>query len=265
MKKITKEIITNYKLILILAINDFKQKYLWSYLGIIWGLIHPCVTILLYWFIFQMPNIEISGDNTPYILWLLAGLVPWFFFQETIISSSRVFLDYNYLVKKVVFKIEILPIVRILSGLFIHIIFIGFMLIIYIFNKQLIFPYFLQILYYTFTMVILITGMSYMTSSITVVFKDLTPIINIFLQAGTWITPIMWDIKKTIDLPIINLILKLNPMYYIVNGFRDSLLYHTWFWERPKQTFYFWFITILFLGFGTKIFKRLQPDFTDII
>ena len=114
-----------------LAVNDFKTKYAASYLGIIWAFIQPVVTVLVYWFVFS----KVRGGGArevPYILWLIAGLVPWFFFQDGMNAGANALIEYHYLVKKVVFPIEVLPQVKLVSALFVHLFFIGVMLVLYV-------------------------------------------------------------------------------------------------------------------------------------
>ena len=97
--------------------------------------------------------------------------------------------------------------------------------------------------------------------------RDLTQIINIILQVGVWLTPIMW-IVETSPLqghPVIMKILKLNPMYYIVSGYRDTFLMKTWFFQHAGWTAYFWVFTILCFLFGSWVFKRLRIHFADVL
>ena len=91
------ELFQNRKLIWKLAINDFKTRYAGSYLGIFWAFVPPVITVLLYWFVFGvvMPNraTNIRGDmELPYILWLIVGIVPWFFFSLSHCILFRVHL-----------------------------------------------------------------------------------------------------------------------------------------------------------------------------
>ena len=58
---------------------------------------------------------------------------------------------------------------------------------------------------------------------------------------------------------------KLNPFYYIVAGYRDSMLTGSFFWERPRLTIYFWVFTIVIGLIGLKVFKRLRPHFSDVL
>ena len=131
------EVIHNHKLVFSLAKNDFKTKFAGSYLGVIWAFIQPVVTILVYWFVFQKAmgvgeQPIRSGGSAPYILWLTAGLVPWFYFSEVLSAGTVVLHEYNYLVKKVVFPINILPVVKAVSSLFVHGFFVLFTLVVYL-------------------------------------------------------------------------------------------------------------------------------------
>lgn len=258
------ELKSSKNLIWNLSKNDFKTKYAGSYLGIIWAFIQPIVTILVYWFVFGFglkSGSPLAG--VPFIVWFMAGLVPWFFFQEALINATNCMIEYSYLVKKVLFKISILPIVKIISALFVHLVFIGFLFVvsaIYGFYPSF---YTLQLIYYSFCTFFMALALSYATSAIILFFKDLGQIINIFLQIGMWMTPIMWS--YTIVPKYLQWIVKLNPMYYIVEGYRDTFINHVWFYERYFQTVYFWIITLGLFVVGAMIFKKLKPHFADVL
>ncbi|MCR4655653.1 MAG: ABC transporter permease [Lachnospiraceae bacterium] len=262
------ELWNNRTLIWKLAKNDFKTRFAGSYLGIFWAFVQPVITIVLYWFVFavalpQRAAAVRGGIEIPYILWLIAGIVPWFFFSEALGSGAGSLIEYNFLVKKVVFKISILPIIKIVSALFVHVFFVAFVLILY--SCYGLFPdvYTLQIVYYSFCMFVFILGTSYITCSIMVFFRDLGQIINIILQVGIWATPILWNID-TLN-PKWHWIFKLNPMFYIVKGYRDSLIDKKWFFESPMLTLYFWVLTVVVFIFGAIIFRRLKVHFADVL
>ena len=191
--------------------------------------------------------------------------MPWFFFQDALNGGTNALLEYNYLVKKVVFKISILPIVKIISALFVHVFFVVFALILcacYGYTPSL---YTLQIIYYSVCTFLFVLGLVYATSAIVIFFRDLTQIINIFLQVGVWLTPIMWDVNMLASHPWLIKVFKLNPMYYVVTGYRDSMLGHVGIWHHSAWTIYFWVVTILLFGLGSVIFKRLKPHFADVL
>jgi teichoic acid transport system permease protein len=110
-----------------------------------------------------------------------------------------------------------------------------------------------------------VLALSYATSAIAVFFRDLMQIVNIFLQVGMWATPILWNISLLDNEPILQGIVKLNPVYYVVNGYRNAMFDRTWFWQDLSGTIYFWAVTAVFFVFGTTIFKRLKVHFADVL
>lgn len=267
-----KDIIANKKLIAKLARNDFKQKFAGSTLGVIWAFVQPVITVLVYWIVFdkalsQGTQGTRDGINAPFVLWLSAGIVPWFYFSEVLSSGTIVLHEYNYLVKKVVFPINVLPVVKSISSLFVHAFFVLFTLVVYVLYGLSISPYILQAIYYSFAMMVLVTGLIYLTSALCVFFKDMAQLVNIFLQVGIWATPIMWNFDAMLEkIPLwLAYVLKLNPMYYITSGYRDSIIGHAGFWTRPMLTAYFWVFTVVVYAVGTHVFKKLQPQFADVL
>ncbi|MBE5846995.1 MAG: ABC transporter permease [Lachnospiraceae bacterium] len=262
------ELWQNRKLIRKLSINDFKTRYAGSYLGMVWAFVQPVVTILVYWFVFEKGfNAKAErlagGGDAPYVLWLTAGIVPWFYFAEALSNGTTALLEYSYLVKKVVFKISIIPIIKIIAATFIHGFFVLFMLILFACHGFYPDLYTLQIFYFSLCLFIFVLGLSYATCSIVIFFRDLTQIIAIILQVGMWATPILWKISILPE--EYQILFKLNPVFYIVNGYRSALLEKTWFWEDFYSTMYFWIVTAVVFGVGALFFKRLKVHFADVL
>ena len=258
-----KDLFRSRKLLFSLAKNDFKNKFAGSYFGLLWSFVQPLATIGVFIFVFQVGFRSAPIENFPYALWLTAGLVPWFFFSEAWNSSTNSYFEYSFLVKKVVFKISIIPMIKVVSAMFLHIIFVFIMITIFAINGYYPNLYFLQLIYYSFAMSAYIISLSLITSSIMLFFKDLAQIINIVLQFGMWLTPIMW--RYTMIPEQYRWILKLNPMYYIVEGYRDSLIFNLCFWHKYNQTLWFWGITGVLFLMGLVCFKKLKPHFADVL
>lgn len=264
-------LIKSRKLVWNLAKNDIRKKFAGSYFGVIWAFVQPMITVLLYWFVFEKGlNSKATdlrtGIEIPFVLWLMAGLVPWFYFQEAMNGGTGVLVEYSYLVKKVVFQIDILPVVKMISALFTHLFFVVFAVVIFACMGYYPNLYMLQVIYYSFCMILFTTGLVYATSAVTVFFRDMKEVVAIILQIGMWVTPIMWNFESMVQIPGWAVtILKLNPMYYIVSGYRDALINQTGFWENPGLTAYFWVVTAALLLLGTAVFKRLRPHFADVL
>ena len=262
------ELWQNRQLIWKLSTNDFKKRYAGSYLGKIWAFVQPVITVLMYWIVFDKvfqtrAQLVASGVEVPYVLYLTAGLVPWFFFSEALGNGTSAMLEYTYLVKKVVFKISILPLIKVIAASFTHIFFAAVLLVIA--SCYGYFPtfYTLQVVYYTFCLFVLVLGICFMTSAVVVFFKDLQQIITIGLQLGMWATPILWDIGMLS--PTMQKIMSINPLVYVVEGYRNSVYGTTWFFEDIPGTIYFWCVTIILFALGAFVFKRLKIHFADVL
>jgi len=248
-----------------LARNDFKKRYAGSYLGAVWAMVQPVVTVAMYYVVFDviMGTGNAMVPDKPYVLFLTAGLVPWFYFNEALNNGTNALLEYNYLVKKVVFKISVLPIIKIIAATFIHVFFVLVMLVIAAIYGYYPSVYMIQLVYYSFCLFVFVLGLCYSTCAIMVFFKDIGQIISILLQIGMWATPILWDVNGLSN--TVQMIVKINPLVYIVNGYRSAIFEKTWFWQDFYSTMYFWIVTVVVFGIGALVFKRLKVHFSDVL
>ena len=123
--------------------------------------------------------------------------------------------------------------------------------------------YYFQFIYYLICLSVLALGLGWAVSALNPFLRDIAQIVGVILQIGFWATPIFWDIH--IMPAKVQMIFKLNPMFYIVQGYRDSFIYFQPFWMHPLQTFYFWIIALMILFGGALIFKKLKPQFADVL
>lgn len=247
-----------------LARNDFKKRYAGSYMGAVWAMVQPVVTVAMYYVVFEvvMPGTS-RTQEAPFVLFLTAGLVPWFFFNEAWNNGTNALREYDYLVKKVVFKISILPVIKVIAATFIHAFFVVVLLIVAALYGYYPTVYTLQIFYYSACLFVFVLALSYTTCAIVIFFKDLSQIIMIILQIGIWATPILWDINSLPSRWVT--IVKINPLVYIVEGYRSAVYRQEWFFQDFFSTMYFWIITVVLFGIGAAVFKRLKVHFADVM
>ena len=250
-------------LLVSLSLKDFERKFSGTYFGIFWAVTQPLLTIIVYWVAFQYGFRSGPVNGIPYAIWFMCGIVPWLFVSEAFNTASNSFIEYSYLIQKVKFNTNILPLVKILSSFYVHVLFCIIVLIISSFFK--IFPtiYLLQLLYYMVANIVLLFALSLITSSIVVFFRDLNQIISVILLIGMWGTPIAWSLDM-FDVKI-QMLFKLNPFFYIVEGYRDSILSRGWFWEEPLLGLYFWMLVLVLLIVGGVLYTRLRPHFADTV
>jgi len=257
------DIFNSRQLLWELTKKDFQVRYLGSYLGVVWAFLQPLITILIFWFVFQVGFKSMPVENFPFILWLITGMFPWFFIADSISSSVGAIVDNSYLVKKVLFRVSLLPIVKIISAMIVHLFFIGILILMFLLYGYQPNIYNLQIIYYLLAATVLLLGFSWFNSALMVFLKDIGQAVGMLLQFGFWMTPIFWNFsiipKKYV------FILKLNPAYYIIEGYRNCFIYHRWFWQDLNLTIYFWIFTTVFLLISIITFKKLRPHFADVL
>lgn len=261
-----KEIIKRRKLIWALSKADFKKRFVGSYFGMVWMFVQPVVTVMIYFCIFQLGFKSVPPvPGIPYVLWLVPGIVPWFFFSEALNTITNCLQEYHYLVKKVVFQVEVLPVIKLISSLMVHAFFVLIMIVMALCYGKTPMATWIQVIYYTFAASMLALALGYFTSAVNVFFKDMAQIVSICLQFGMWMVPIMYQESMFADVPVVLTVLKFNPFYYVVAGYRDSILTGNWFFERPTMTLYFWGVTLVLLFLGIRVFRKLRPHFSDVL
>ena len=250
-------------LILAMAKREIAAQYVGSLLGFIWTFIHPLVLIFVFWFVFSVGFKVKPMNDVPFVVWLTAGMAPWFLFAQILTASVGTVVVHANLIKKTVFHSEILPIISIACGIVTHLVFLVLLVSLLVLQQMAFSFYVVQFLYYLFCLCVLTLGIGWIISALNVFFRDIGQIVGVIIQVGFWATPIFWDIE--IMPPKVQMILKFNPMFYIVQGYRDSFIYHKGFWEHPYLTLYFWTVTLFILVVGVVVFKRLKPQFADVL
>lgn len=264
MLKTLKEIIRCWHMVVSLAGWELKQRFAGTAGGIIWSVILPLTTILIYWFVFAY-GLKVSSPTTkaPYTLWFVAGMAPWLALNEMIVASVNSISSKRSLVTNVVFPLEILPLTSMLSaqisyfvGLVIIFVLIGVYSIGYSFYNFQFFYYFVALLFFA-------SGLCWLLAAINVYLKDFSQIVAVLLNIWFWATPIVWP-ATTISKSFSQAMLY-NPLYYIVDGYRKTFIYHQGFWHHLGPTFSFWAVSLAFFVFGITLFSRLKTGFSDVI
>lgn len=246
-----------------LAKNDLRGRFASSMLGGVWAFVQPLITLLIMWFVFQVGFKNPPIENVPFIIWLSPAYLSWNFFSEALLSGTSSLMEYSYLVKKVNFRVSLIPIVKIISAAIIHCGFIGIIFILMVINHVSWSIYNLQVIYYFFCIILLLLGLCWLFSALAPFLKDVVNIVNVITQMGFWATPIFWDPANMDEW--VQIILKVNPMFYICRGYRDCFIDHVWFWERGSMAITFWGFTCVSLVLGAFLFKKLRPQFADVL
>ncbi|MEC0494186.1 ABC transporter permease [Bacillus glycinifermentans] len=266
--KVLKEVFSSLPLIMRLAVYETKSKYQMNYLGVVWQFLNPLIQILAYWFVFGtgIKGARADVDHYPFIIWMLAGIIPWFFISPTILDGSNSVYKRINLVSKMNFPISSLPAVVIASNLFSYLAMTFIYVLILLGSGHFPTLHWLQYFYFLFCMLAFMFSFSLLNSTISVLVRDY----QFLLQAGTrllfFLMPIFWDVAHSLaNRPHVLAVLKLNPLFYIIDGFRNSFLNGRWFFEDINYTLYFWLFTLLLLTVGSILHMKFRDKFVDFL
>lgn len=261
--QLSRNVARNRAMIFALALRELASKYAGTFLGGVWAFAQPLATVVIFYFVFAIGFRAQGPGTTPYILWFVCGLVPWFFFAETLPAMTNAITSNAHLVKKTVFPTEILPLVHLIAGLVPHTIFMLLLTGMLVFFKI---PFLVErvlVVYFLICSCAFLIGLGWMLSALQVFYRDISQGLTIVINMCFWITPIVWS-QDIIPAEYRGLMFY-NPVYYIVEGYRGLLIYNSVVWPSAGATAYFWGITALVFFTGNYVFRRLKPEFADVM
>ncbi len=207
------------------VVRDLRARYVGSFIGFFWSVIHPIVLLTSYYFVFKV----IFKQGTPsdvgtsnFALFLFCSILPWLFFQDTLQRSSTVIIDNANLVTKTLFPTEILPLTVLLAGLVNHLIGFAILLgiILYVLGKLSILI--LLVPMYLLALMLFTLGLAWFVASLNVFIRDIAQVLTVILTFWFWFTPIFYTGKKVPENLLF--IVHWNPLAHIVTGYRACLL-----------------------------------------
>lgn len=260
-----KSVWKNKRLIMQLGRNDFKNRFANTSLGAIWGFLQPFVFMVTYAIVFQFILKTGSSGEYPYAVWFFPGMAIWQWLNDSILSASNSIRTYAYLVKKVVFPVDIIPTISIVASSF-----VGLFLIIIAVVLCLIYgfvPNILLLLYVVLATYCFITALTRFTSAITTVVPDFSNLLGILMQLFFWFTPVIWNLSMLAGHPVVLKIMQCMPFTYLVTTFRQVFIGENNILtaENGLYTIVFWIVTLLLFIWGNSIFKRTKKDFADVL
>jgi teichoic acid transport system permease protein len=248
-----------------LAAVDLLKTYRGSALGWLWAVIKPSVTIFVYWFAFSV-GLRAGKDvnGFPFFLWLVAGIIPWFYMQEMLTQGSTNFKRYDYLVTKIRFPVSTISTFVSLSKLYVHAALVMIVVVLFVMSGYPIDVYFLQLPVYVALMFAFFTMWSMFASLLSAMSKDFANVVNSFVTAIFWVSGIMWDVN-TIKDPILSKVLMFNPVTFIATGFRNVFIYKRWFFQDQFALMAFVLMLAGMFLLALYTFHRLRRDIADVL
>ena len=259
-----KTVIKNRKLIWQLGRNDFKNRFANTSLGAIWGFLQPFVFMITYAIVFQFILKTGSSGQYPYAVWFFPGMAMWQWMNDSILTASNSIRTYSYLVKKVVFPVDIIPTISIVASSFVGLFLIVLAVVICLIYGYL--PNVLTLIYVIIAAYCFIIAFTRFTSAVTTVVPDFGNLLGIVMQLFFWFTPVIWNLDMLSEHETILTIMKCTPFTYLVTTFRQVFMSEDIiFANNGMFTIAFWVITILMFIWGNSVFKRTKKDFADVL
>ena len=264
-KEILKDHIRYRHQLVSLAISDLKKQYAGTALGIAWALIRPAILIFVFWFAFTF-GLRHGADKNgfPFFLWLIAGMIPWFYMRDMFTGGANSIRKYKFLVTKIKYPVSTIPTFVSISNLATHIGLLIIMMIIFMCFGYKPTVYWLQLPVYMLMMFVFFTTWGLFSGMISVISKDFQNLVKSLTQALFWLSGILYDVS-TIDSHAIQTVLKFNPVTMAAVGYRNSFIYGTWFWEDAMQLVYFCIVELVMLVLAVLAYKRLKKVIPDML
>ena len=254
----------NKKLVWQLGKNDFRNRFANTSLGSIWGFLQPFVFMIMYVIVFQFIFKQSGPEGAPYVVWFMPGMAMWMCLNDGIIGASGSIRGYSYVVKKVVFPVDVIPIISLLANSFVALfLFLISAVVCVFFGFQ---PNVLLALYAIFAAYCFLIAITRFTSALSTVVPDFLNLLGIIMQLGMWATPIVWDISMLANHQTITRIMECMPFTYLVTAYRNSFMGGNIVTQgHGIYTLIFWIITIVMFVWGNYIFKKSKKDFADVL
>ena len=247
-----------------LARRDVLSRYSGTAFRGAWELANPALTLLVFWFVFSVAFKAKGPAETPFILYFVTGYLPWLFFSESLTRGTQGVVAHSFLVKKIVFASELLPFVYLTACAINHCLLLLLAVIILLLNGATITWYWLQLPYYFFVLCAFLIGLQWLLSALNVFNRDLGQGVGVLLNVWFWVTPVVWVAADVVPLKY-QWLIRANPVAYVIDGYRGSLLYQQPFWVNWSQGLYVWFIALVLALLGANVFRRLKTHFGDVL
>lgn len=249
-----------------LAIFELKKRQRGAVLGWTWFFIKPAVYIFCFWFALHvgLRAGSTSDGAPPYILWLSAGLIPWFFMQEMLGTGVNVLRRYPYLVNKIKFPVSAISAIYTSATMIVQLMLQCALLVIYLACGMPFDVYLLQVPLLLVLLYVFWDVFSIMLSQLSAISKDVANLMTAFSTPFFWLSGVIFDVKS-IHVGWIQTILQYNPITFFVTSFRGAFYDKVWFWSNQQALFGFVVVFVVTLLAMLFVYKQFNEEVADVL
>ena len=268
--RVIKEQIEYFYLIRRLSIYELRSLTSGNYLGMAWEIINPAIQVTIYWFVFGF-GIRQRADvgDIPYFQWMFAGILVWFLINQGVTKSSKSIYTKIKMLSKMNFPMSVIPSYVIFAQFYVHIVILALGTILLQFLGYPLSTYIVQIPLYIVGVLILLLGLALILSTLTTIVRDVQMLLQSIMRMLLYLSPILWPpslLAESSETIPWETLMKINPFYYIIEGYRYSLLGEGWYFiENPVYTLYFIGITAAIFIVGSYLHVKFRSQFIDFL
>lgn len=259
------EIWQNLPIIRRIAAFNIRSRFADNYLGSIWDYLEPILYIGTYFIVFGLGMYHGSVGDTPYIIWLLTGIVPWYFIQGSFHKGLTSISSQLGLLTKTKFPISVAPVMPILQEVRRFWVMGAItVVVLFLFGEYPTITW-IGIIYSLVAMFATALAHNLINSTLSVMIPDYKQAVNALFRLLFFTSGVIINIDAK-GLPfVLAQIIKMFPFYYVINSFRDALIYNVWFFQDISYTLFFWLLTFVMLMVGSIVHLRFRASFIDML
>lgn len=248
-----------------LAKADIIKTYKGAALGWSWAIIRPAIQIFVFWFAFTigLRSGKPVGEY-PFFLWLIAGMIPWFYMRDMLGGGAGALRRYTYLITKIKYPISTIPTFVSMSFFAVHVGLLAIVILIFMGFGFMPDIYYLQLPLYMAMMFLFFSAWALFSSVLAAMSRDFLNLVKSMTTALFWLSGIVYNAAE-IDQIWIKNILMFNPVTLIANGYRRCFIYKEWFWEAPQEMINFAIVYVVMIILAVWAYKKLHKDIPDVL
>lgn len=250
-----------------LAWFELVKKSRGAVLSWAWFLMKPLMYVFCFWFALDIglrSGSSVSNSDVPYLLWLCAGIIPWFFMRDMLGAGVDVLHRYSYLVNKIKFPISGISTIYTSAMMIIELMLIVILFIVYFACGMKLDVHLFQVPILLFLMFVFWDMVSILFSQLSAMSKDVANLMHAMTTPFFWLSGIIFDVKA-IPIDWIQGIMALNPITFFASAFRAALCEKTWFWNDAEMMIGFAIVFIATLVLMLLAYKKLSEEVADVL
>jgi len=248
-----------------MAKREISERYTGQLFGALWSIGHPIVLMAVYLFIFMVVfKVRLGGTRElplDYAAYMLAGIIPWIAFQESMSKSTTVIISNANLVKQVVFPLEVLPAKGVVATVVTQLVFLSLLLAYIVMRYGAPAPIVVLLPVLVVFQAIAMMGVSYALSAVGVFLRDTKDLVQVFLVVGAYLMPTFYLPSSVPEQ--FRALLYLNPFSYLIWCYQDVLYFGRF--EHPFAWPVFIGLSVSVFAAGFLVFRRLRTQFGNVL